>query len=138
MPWRANLSRNGNHLERNLPKSWAIASPFGNSQAMFLSTMMSEILYFQCFNEWFAPPNNPGKYPDDIPATALAQFRSKLHIWHKSAKQLFGTYKAVVQCLHNLFQEAINEDYLSELDHPNIGLTTVLPSDIYHSYCSCC
>ena len=70
----------------------AIVSPFGNGQA-------PDALYFQCFNEQFAPPNNPGKYPHDIPATALAQCRSKLLIWCKAAKQLFDTYKAVAQCL---------------------------------------
>ena len=58
------------------------------------------------------------------------QHRCKLLICHKAAKQLYDTFKLVVQCLHKQFQEAIHEDYFVELDDPDVSLTNTLPSMI--------
>ena len=44
---------------------------------------------------------------------------------------MFDTYKVVIQCLQNQFQNAIHEDYLAKLDDADINLTNVHPSIIY-------
>ena len=46
-------------------------------------------------------------------------------------KLIYDTFKAVTQCLWNLFQEAIHEDYLAELDDPDVSLTDVQSSIIH-------
>ena len=46
-------------------------------------------------------------------------------------KLIYDTYKAVTQCLQNQFQEGIHEDYLAELDDPDMVLTDEHPSIIY-------
>ena len=109
----------------------AILSPFGTGQAGYLEIMMPNMLYIQHFNDPSQSPGNPGEYPDDIPANMSAQRQSKLIICHKAVKLIYDTYKAVTQCLWNQFQEAIHEDYLAELDNPDVGLTNVHPSIIY-------
>ena len=113
----------------------AFSSPFGTGLALFLSIVMSKALYLQHFNNPFQQLFNQGKYPDDIPANASAQQCSELFIYHKVAKQVYNTFKAVTQCLQNQFHKAIHEDCLAELDDPNIRLTNVHPSVIYqHTY----
>ena len=51
---------------------------------------------------------------------------------HKTQKCLFKTYKAVIQCICNQFQTAINEDYLAKLNNPHVGLANVQAIDIYN------
>ena len=109
----------------------AILSPFGTDHAGHLVIMMPEVLYIQHFNDLFQLPINPSKYPYDIPANTSAQQQSELLICHKALKLVYDTFKAVTQCLQNQFQEAIHEDYLAELDNPDISLTNVHPSVIY-------
>ena len=72
-----------------------------------------------------------GEYPDNSSANASAQWWSKLLIHHNAAKQVYDNYKAVIQCLYNKFQEANHEDYLTELNDPDIGLLNIQPSIIY-------
>ena len=62
---------------------------------------------------------------------ALAQHRRELLIHHKAARQLYDTYKSVVNCLHNQRQEAIHVDYLAELEDHKVGLTNALQSAMY-------
>ena len=109
----------------------AISSPFGTGLARYLGIMISDVLYIQHFNDPFQPPGNPSEYPIDIPANVSAQRQSKLNIHHKAAKLVYDIYKVVTQCLQNLFQEVIHEDYLAELDDPDVSLINVHPSIIY-------
>ena len=44
---------------------------------------------------------------------------------------MYDTFKAVIQCLQNLCQEAIHKDYLAKLDDLDVGLTNIHPSIIY-------
>ena len=80
-----------------------ISLPFGNDHAGFLSVMMQEVLYVQCFDDQFQPPLNLGKFPNDIPTNASTQQWSKLLICHKAARQVHNTFKAVTQCHQNQF-----------------------------------
>ena len=108
-----------------------ITLPYGNGQAAFFNIVMPEVLYVPHFNKSFRQPINPGEYPNRIPASASAQQFSEILICHKAAKQVYDTYKLVIQCLCNQFQEAIHGDYLAELNNPDVGLTNVHPSIIY-------
>ena len=108
-----------------------ISLPFGTSHTRFLGIMMPEVLYIQHFNVLFQPPCNLGKYPDNIPTNASNQQCSKLLICHKASKLVYNTFKVVLQCLWNQFQEAIHKDYVAELNYPDIGLNNVFPSIIY-------
>ena len=89
------------------------------------------MLYVKHFNDPFQPPLNPGEYPNNIPTNMSAKQCSKLLICHKASKIVYHTFKVVTQYLGNQFQEAIHEDYLAELDDPDVGLTNVHPSVIY-------
>ena len=95
---------------------------------------MPEVLCIQCFKEPFIQPINLSKYPNDISANASAQWKGKLLICHKAAKQVYDTYKAVIQSLHNQFHEAIYEEYLTELNRSYISLTNIHPSKIYQHF----
>ena len=107
-----------------------ISLPFSNGHARFSGIMMPEALYVQCFSDPFQPPINPGKYPDNIPSNTSTQQWSKLLIHHKAAKQVYDTFKAVMQCLQNQVQEGIHKDYLAKLDYPDVGLTNVHKIDL--------
>ena len=74
---------------------------------------MPEALYAQHFNKPFQKPHDLGKYPDNIPTSVSTHWRSKILTHLKAAKQVYNTFKAVIQCNQNRFQEAIQEDYLA-------------------------
>ena len=105
--------------------------PYGNGQTGLWGIMMPNVLYVQCFNKLFGQSTDPGKHPDNIPTNASAQQWSEILIHHKAAKQVYDTYKTMIQCNHNQFQKAIDEDNLAELDNPDVGLTNIHPSIIY-------
>ena len=128
MPWRTNIFKNGNHLQRNLPKSCC------HCLALWQWTSW---VYWVHYAWCIVPPviqwmlwatQQPRKISDNILADASAQCRRELLICNKAAKQLYDIYKWVIQSLHSQFQEVINEDYLAELDDPNISLIKVHPS----------
>ena len=50
---------------------------------------------------------------------------------------MFDTYSTIIQCLHNQYQVTIHKDYHAKLDNPDIGLTNVLPRDIYNHIIDC-
>ena len=110
------------YLEMSTKNVTTILSPFGTGHTRFLGIMMLEMLYVQCFNDWFQMPLNLGEYPDDIPINASAQQCSKLIICHKASNLVHDTFKAVTKCLQNQCQEAIHEDYLTELNDPDIDM----------------
>ena len=80
-----------------------IASHYGRGQAKIFGIMMPEMMYMQVFNELFRQPIHLGEYPNDILANASTQWGGKILIHHKVAKQMYNTYRAVIQCLHNQF-----------------------------------
>ena len=121
MPWRTNIFKNGNHLQRNLPKSCC------HCLALWQWTSW---VYWVHYAWCIVPPviqwmlwatQQPRKISDNILADASAQCRRELLICNKAAKQLYDIYKWIIQSLHSQFQEIINEDYLAELDDPNIS-----------------
>ena len=109
----------------------SINAPIGQG-AGFLGFVMSQVLYIQCFNKLFEPPKNLGEYHNDILVITSTGHWNELLMQHKTQKQTFDTYKVIIQCLHTQFQAAIHENYLAELNDPDVGLTNVLPSDIHN------
>ena len=100
-------------MQGDLPKSRCNFLPDDNSHARFLGIMMPEVLYVQFFDDPFQLPLYSEEYPNDIPPNVSAQQWSELLIHHKAAKQVYDTFKMVMQCLQNQFQEAIHENCLA-------------------------
>ena len=129
MSWQSEVSRNGGRPQGNLPKSCKYFLAIRQWTHKIFRHAWSTV--YATYQWAFWAPHDQGKYPDDIPANVSAQQCSELLICHKAAKQVYDTFKAVIQCLHNQFQKIIHKDYLAILDNPDAGLTNIQPSIIY-------
>ena len=89
-------------------------------------------LYIQQLNEHLQAPQDQGDCPEDIPVSVTTAQWSELLMQHKAQTQLLKRYKAIIQCIYNWFQAAINKHYLAKLDNPHVRLANIKPINIYN------
>jgi hypothetical protein len=69
----------------------------------------------------FVNPANPGIYPDGLFANAVARTRARAEAEHKVLINQFKTYKGNCQGATDLILEAVDNEYLIEIEHKTLG-----------------
>jgi hypothetical protein len=64
----------------------------------------------------FTNPANPGTYPANIPGNATVGVRARAEGEHKEFIREYETFKGVVQATKDIILEAINHEYLLEIE----------------------
>jgi hypothetical protein len=76
----------------------------------------------------FAPPANPGIYPAGLAANAAAGTRAREEAMHKELIAQYEIHKGVEQALKDIIIEAVDEDFLLEIEDETLGFLNETPS----------
>ncbi len=75
----------------------------------------------------FANPANPGVYPAGLAANAAATIRARAEAEHKELITEFETFEGVHQGVKDLILEAVENEYLIEIEHETLGFLNQTP-----------
>jgi hypothetical protein len=75
----------------------------------------------------FVDPANPGVYPAGLAANAAATVRAREEAEHKELINQFETFKGVRQGVKDLILEAVDNEYLIEIEHETLGFLNQTP-----------
>ena len=75
----------------------------------------------------FTPPANPGVYPAGLAANAAAGTRAREEAIHKELVAQYEIYKGVEQGLKDIIQDAVEADYLLEIEDETLGFLNQTP-----------
>jgi hypothetical protein len=70
----------------------------------------------------FADPTNPGFYPANLTRNAAVGTRAKAEAEHKELINQYKTFKGVHLGTKDLILEAVDNEYLIEIEHKTLGL----------------
>ena len=77
--------------------------------------------YLAMAGQAFITPPNPGIYPAGLAAGAAAGTRARVEAEHKEQLAQYGICKGVEQALKDIIQEAVEHDYLLEIEDNTLG-----------------
>jgi len=75
----------------------------------------------------FVNPANPGIYPAGLAVNAAAGTRARAEAEHKELINQFETFEGVRLGTKDLILEAVDNEYLSEIEHDTLGYLNVTP-----------
>jgi hypothetical protein len=78
----------------------------------------------------FKNPANPGVYPAGLAANAAATVRARAEAEHKELISQFETFEGVRQGVKDLILEAVDNEYLIEIEHETLGFLNQTPRQI--------
>jgi hypothetical protein len=78
----------------------------------------------------FVTPANPGIYPANIAGNAANAVRSREEALHKARNQEFKIYAGVEQALKDIILEAVNNDYMLEIEDKILGYLNQTPQQM--------
>jgi hypothetical protein len=78
----------------------------------------------------FVNPANPGTYPANVPANAAAGVQARAEAEHKEFVQEYKTLQGVVQATKDIILEAVDQEYLLEIEDKTLGFLNQTPNDI--------
>ena len=78
----------------------------------------------------FNNPANPGNYPANIAGNAAAGVRARAEAEHKEDVKEYETFQGVMQATKDIILEAVDHDYLLEIEDEIIGFLNQTPTDM--------
>jgi hypothetical protein len=75
-------------------------------------------------------PANPGTYPANIPANAAAGVRARAKAELKEFVLEYKTFQGVVQATKDIILEAVNQEYLLEIEDETLGFLNQTPNNM--------
>jgi hypothetical protein len=78
----------------------------------------------------FVNPANPGTYPVNVPANAAAGVQARAEAEHKEFEKEYKTLQGVVQATKDIILEAVNHEYLLEIEDKILGFLNQTPNDM--------
>jgi hypothetical protein len=83
--------------------------------------------YLAMAGQAFITPPNPGIYPAGLAAGAAAGTRARAEAEHKEELAQYEIFKGVEQALKDIIQEAVEHDYLLEIEDDTLGFLNQTP-----------
>jgi hypothetical protein len=78
----------------------------------------------------FTDPIHPGIYPTGLPITAAAGTRARAEAEHKESLAEYEIFKGVKQALKDIILEAVEHDYLLEIEDVMLGFLNQTPKQM--------
>ena len=78
----------------------------------------------------FNNPANPGNYPLNIAGNAAAGVRARAEAEHKEEVREYKTFQGVIQATKDIFLEAVDHEYLLEIEDEILGFLNQTPTDM--------
>ena len=78
----------------------------------------------------FVNPANPGTYPAGVPGNAAQGIRARAEAEHKEHVKKYETFQGVVQATKDIILEAVDNEYLLEIEDEILGYLNQTPTDM--------
>ena len=78
----------------------------------------------------FVNPANPGNYPAGVAANAAAGARARAEAQHKEEVKEYETFQGVMQATKDIIMEAVDHEYLLEIEDEILGFLNETPISI--------
>jgi hypothetical protein len=78
----------------------------------------------------FNNPANPGNYPLTVAGNAAAGVRARAEAEHKEEVRVYETFQGVIQATKDIFLEAVDHEYLLEIEDEILGFLNQTPTDM--------
>jgi hypothetical protein len=78
----------------------------------------------------YTDPIHPGIYPTGLPTTAAARTRARAEAEHKEGLAEYEIFKGVEQALKDIILEAVEHDYLLEIEDDTFGFLNHTPKQM--------
>ena len=78
----------------------------------------------------FVNPANPGTYPAGVPGNAAQGIRARAEAEHKEHVKEYETFQGVVQATKDIILEAVDNEYLLEIEDEILGYLNQTPTDM--------
>ena len=105
-----------------------IPTALGGGSFGHVGVIMDETAYLTMTNGIaFENPTNPGVYPAGLAANAAATIRARAEAEHKELITQFETFEGVRQGVKDLILEAVDNEYLIEIEHETLGFLNQTP-----------
>jgi hypothetical protein len=78
----------------------------------------------------FNNPANPGNYPANVAGNAAAGVRARAEAEHKEEVKEYETFQGVVQATKDIILEAVDHEYLLEIEDEILGFLNQTPTDM--------
>ena len=78
----------------------------------------------------FNNPANPGNYPLTVAGNAAAGVRARAEAEHKEEVREYETFQGVIQATKDIFLEAVDHEYLLEIEDEILGFLNQTPMDM--------
>ena len=78
----------------------------------------------------FNNPANPGNYPLNVAGNAAAGVRARAEAEHKEEVREYETFQGVVQATKDIILEAVDHEYLLEIEDEILGFLNQTPMDM--------
>ena len=78
----------------------------------------------------FNNPANPGNYPANVPGNAATGVRARAEAEHKEEVKEYETFQGVVQATKDIILEAVDHEYLMEIEDEILGFLNQTPTDM--------
>jgi hypothetical protein len=78
----------------------------------------------------FVNPANPGNYPANVPNNAAQGIRARAEAEHKELVKEYETFQGVIQATKDIILEAVDHEYLLEIEDEILGFLNQTPTDM--------
>ena len=107
-----------------------IPTTLGGGNHGHAGILMDPARYLQVTGVAFANPANPGNYPANVPGNAAAGIRARAEAEHKEQVREYETFQGVTQATKDIIQEAVDHEYLLEIEDEILGFLNQTPTDM--------
>jgi len=117
-------------LERELIAILAnIPTTLGGGNHGHAGIVMDPARYLLTAGVAFANPANPGNYPA-VPNNATQGARARAEAEHKELVKEYETFQGVIQATKDIILEAVDHEYLLEIEDEILGFLNQTPTDM--------
>ena len=107
-----------------------IPTTLGGSGHGHAGIIMNPARYLATAGAPFVNPANPGTYPAGVPGNAAQGIRARAEAEHKEHVKEYETFQGVVQATKDIILEAVDNEYLLEIEDEILGYLNQTPTDM--------
>ena len=107
-----------------------IPTTLGGGSHGHAGIVMDPARYLMTTGTAFVNPVNPGTYPAGVPNNATQGVRARAEAEHKELVKEYETFQGVVQATKDIILEAVDNEYLLEIEDEILGFLNITPTDM--------
>jgi len=107
-----------------------IPTTIGGGNNGHAGTLMDPVRYQLTAGVLLTNPINPGNYPTNVTGNAAAGVRARAEAEHKEEVKEYETFQGVVQATKDIILEAVDHEYLLEIEDDILGFLNQTPTDM--------